>query len=598
MEGMKRTHHCGELRATNEGQEVVLCGWVSHRRDHGGLIFIDLRDRSGLVQLVFAEDKIGADQFPKAESLRSEFVVAVRGKVSLRDKETINPNMETGEIEIYAEELRILNKALTPPFYIQDGIDVDENVRLKYRYLDLRRPEMQKNIMLRHRVTKLMRDYFDEHGFLEIETPMLTKSTPEGARDYLVPSRVNPGKFYALPQSPQIFKQLLMVAGYEKYFQIVRCFRDEDLRADRQPEFTQVDVEMSFMNTDQVIGIGEGLIKKVMKDVMNIDVQLPFPRMTWHDAMETYGIDKPDTRFDLKLVNLNETVKDVDFTVFKSALEAGGHVKGLNVKGEADNYSRKKIDALTELAKKYKAKGLAWLKVTDKGVSGPIAKFFTEEQMSALLEKMNAEVGDLLLFVSDTHYMVVCDALAAIRNHLGKELKLYDPRQFNFLWVVDFPMFEYSEEDGRYYAMHHPFTRPKDSDLDKIDTDPANCLADAYDIVLNGFELGGGSQRIYEEELQDRAFKALGFTQERIDAQFGWFVDAFRYGAPPHAGFALGLDRFAMLLCGCDSLRDVIAFPKNTSATCPMSKAPTPVDNDQLKDLGIEVTEYESEENK
>lgn len=598
MEGMKRTHHCGELRATNEGQEVVLCGWVSHRRDHGGLIFIDLRDRSGLVQLVFAEDKIGADQFPKAESLRSEFVVAVRGKVSLRDKETINPNMETGEIEIYAEELRILNKALTPPFYIQDGIDVDENVRLKYRYLDLRRPEMQKNIMLRHRVTKLMRDYFDEHGFLEIETPMLTKSTPEGARDYLVPSRVNPGKFYALPQSPQIFKQLLMVAGYEKYFQIVRCFRDEDLRADRQPEFTQVDVEMSFMNTDQVIGIGEGLIKKVMKDVMDIDVQLPFPRMTWHDAMETYGIDKPDTRFDLKLVNLNETVKDVDFTVFKSALEAGGHVKGINVKGEADNYSRKKIDALTELAKKYKAKGLAWLKVTDKGVSGPIAKFFTEEQMSALLEKMNAEVGDLLLFVSDTHYMVVCDALAAIRNHLGKELKLYDPRQFNFLWVVDFPMFEYSEEDGRYYAMHHPFTRPKDSDLDKIDTDPANCLADAYDIVLNGFELGGGSQRIYEEELQDRAFKALGFTQERIDAQFGWFVDAFRYGAPPHAGFALGLDRFAMLLCGCDSLRDVIAFPKNTSATCPMSKAPTPVDNDQLKDLGIEVTEYESEENK
>ena len=355
---------------------------------------------------------------------------------------------------------------------------------------------------------------------------------------------------------------------------------------------------MSFMNTDQVIGIGEGLIKKVMKDVMNIDVQLPFPRMTWHDAMETYGIDKPDTRFDLKLVNLNETVKDVDFAVFKSALEAGGHVKGLNVKGEAGNYSRKKIDALTELAKKYKAKGLAWLKLTDKGVSGPIAKFFTEEQMSALLEKMNAEVGDLLLFVSDTHYMVVCDALSAIRNHLGKELKLYDPRQFNFLWVVDFPMFEYSEEDGRYYAMHHPFTRPKDSDLDKIDTDPANCLADAYDIVLNGFELGGGSQRIYEEELQDRAFKALGFTQERIDAQFGWFVDAFRYGAPPHAGFALGLDRFAMLLCGCDSLRDVIAFPKNTSATCPMSKAPTPVDNDQLKDLGIEVTEYESEENK
>ena len=588
---MYRTHNNGELRLQDVNSEVTLCGWVSKRRNFGALVFIDLRDRYGITQLVFNED-IAA----QISDVRNEYVLQVKGTVVERKDK--NPKLETGEIEVVVSEVKIVNTAITTPMIIADETDALEDTRLKYRYLDLRRPVLQKNLILRNRITLLVRNYLAKYGFTEVETPILCRSTPEGARDYLVPSRISKGQFYALPQSPQLYKQLLMVGGMDRYFQIARCFRDEDLRADRQPEFTQVDVEMSFMNTDQVIGIGEGLIKKVMKDVMNIDVQLPFPRMTWHDAMETYGIDKPDTRFDLKLVNLNETVKDVDFTVFKSALEAGGHVKGLNVKGEADNYSRKKIDALTELAKKYKAKGLAWLKVTDKGVSGPIAKFFTEEQMSALLEKMNAEVGDLLLFVSDTHYMVVCDALAAIRNHLGKELKLYDPRQFNFLWVVDFPMFEYSEEDGRYYAMHHPFTRPKDSDLDKIDTDPANCLADAYDIVLNGFELGGGSQRIYEEELQDRAFKALGFTQERIDAQFGWFVDAFRYGAPPHAGFALGLDRFAMLLCGCDSLRDVIAFPKNTSATCPMSKAPTPVDNDQLKDLGIEVTEYESEENK
>lgn len=588
---MNRTHNNGELRITDVNKKVELIGWVAKKRNLGALVFVDLRDRHGITQVIF--DESFNEQL---KDVKNEYILDIKGTVVERSSK--NPDMPTGDIEIQVEEVKIVNKAATTPMIIADETDALEETRMKYRYLDLRRPALQKNIMRRAKIVRAIHEYLDSEEFVEIETPYLNKSTPEGARDFLVPSRVHNGSFYALPQSPQLFKQLLMVAGFERYYQIARCFRDEDLRADRQPEFTQVDVEMSFMNTDQVIGIGEGLIKKVMKDVMDIDVQLPFPRMTWHDAMETYGIDKPDTRFDLKLVNLNETVKDVDFTVFKSALVAGGHVKGINVKGEADNYSRKKIDALTELAKKYKAKGLAWLKVTDKGVSGPIAKFFTEEQMSALLEKMNAEAGDLLLFVSDTHYMVVCDALAAIRNHLGKELKLYDPRQFNFLWVVDFPMFEYSEEDGRYYAMHHPFTRPKDSDLDKIDTDPANCLADAYDIVLNGFELGGGSQRIYEEELQDRAFKALGFTQERIDAQFGWFVDAFRYGAPPHAGFALGLDRFAMLLCGCDSLRDVIAFPKNTSATCPMSKAPTPVDNDQLKDLGIEVTEYESEENK
>jgi aspartyl-tRNA synthetase len=468
---------------------------------------------------------------------------------------------------------------------------------MKYRYLDLRRPVLQNKIMTRAKIVKSIHQFLDGEDFIEIETPYLNRSTPEGARDFLVPSRVHNGEFYALPQSPQLFKQLLMVSGFERYYQIARCFRDEDLRADRQPEFTQVDVEMSFMDTDQILDMGERLVAKVMKDVKGIDIELPLRRMTWHDAMETYGIDKPDTRFDLKLVNLNETVADSEFVVFKSALEANGHVKGINVKGQAGNYSRKKIDALTEIAKKYKAKGLAWMKVTAEGVTGPIAKFFNEEQATRILSAMDAHDGDLLLFVADSHYMVVCDALAAIRNHLGKELKLYDPSTFDFLWVTHFPMFEYREEEGRYYAMHHPFTRPIEEHLDKIDTDPANCLADAYDIVLNGFELGGGSQRIYDEELQDRAFNALGFTEERIRSQFGWFVDAFQYGAPPHGGFALGLDRLAMLLTGSESLRDVIAFPKNTSATDPVTDAPGVVSEEQLNELGIEVTKNESEEN-
>ena len=582
---MNRTHHNGQLRIENVGENVQLIGWVAKKRNLGALVFVDLRDRYGITQIVFDES---FDE--RLREVKNEYILNVEGIVVERSSK--NPHLLTGDIEIQAKDFQIINKAKLTPMIIADETDALEETRLQYRYLDLRRPTMQKNIMVRHQITRSIREYLDQLDFIDIETPYLNRSTPEGARDFLVPSRVHKGAFYALPQSPQLFKQLLMVAGFEKYYQIARCFRDEDLRADRQIEFTQVDVEMSFMSTDQVLNIGEGMIAKVMKDVKGIDVELPLRRLTWYEAMERYGIDKPDTRFEL--VNLNEVVKDVDFAVFKNALESKGHVKGINVEGQAQNFSRKKIDQLTDLAKTYKAKGLAWLKVNTEGVQGPIAKFFNEEQLSSLLKAMNAKDNDLLLFVSDAKYEVVCDALAAIRNYLGKELKLYDPHTFDFLWVVDFPMFEYDEETQRYYAKHHPFTRPKDSDIDKLETDPEHCLADAYDIVLNGFELGGGSQRIYEQDLQERAFKALSFTQEQIDAQFGWFVEAFQYGTPPHAGFALGLDRIAMLLCECDSLRDVIAFPKNTSATCPMSKAPTEVVKAQLDELGIGVIEVES----
>lgn len=587
---MKRTHNNGELRLSDAGKEVTLIGWVAKKRNMGAIAFVDLRDRYGITQVIFDESFADA-----IKDVKNEYILSVTGKVVERSSK--NPHMPTGEIEIEAKSFNVINKAKQPPIIVADETDASEETRMKYRYLDLRRPVLQNKIMTRAKIVKSIHQFLDGEDFIEIETPYLNRSTPEGARDFLVPSRVHNGKFYALPQSPQLFKQLLMVSGFERYYQIARCFRDEDLRADRQPEFTQVDVEMSFMDTDQILDMGERLVAKVMKDVKGIDIELPLRRMTWHDAMETYGIDKPDTRFDLKLVNLNETVADSEFVVFKSALEANGHVKGINVKGQAGNYSRKKIDALTEIAKKYKAKGLAWMKVTAEGVTGPIAKFFNEEQATRILSAMDAHDGDLLLFVADSHYMVVCDALAAIRNHLGKELKLYDPSTFDFLWVTHFPMFEYREEEGRYYAMHHPFTRPIEEHLDKIDTDPANCLADAYDIVLNGFELGGGSQRIYDEELQDRAFNALGFTEERIRSQFGWFVDAFQYGAPPHGGFALGLDRLAMLLTGSESLRDVIAFPKNTSATDPVTDAPGVVSEEQLNELGIEVTKNESEEN-
>lgn len=585
---MNRTHNNGELRIDSVGKIVELKGWVAKKRNLGSLVFIDLRDRYGITQIIINESMEDI-----AREIKNEYIIHVKGKVVERSSK--NPNMPTGDIEIEAETISIINTAKLPPMIIADETDALEETRMQYRYLDLRRPIMQEKIMTRHKITKSIRNYLDGLDFVDIETPYLNKSTPEGARDFLVPSRVHKGSFYALPQSPQLFKQLLMVAGFEKYYQIARCFRDEDLRADRQPEFSQVDVEMSFMTTDEIIAVGEGLVAKVMKDVKGIDLTLPLPRMTWHESMEKYGNDKPDIRFGLELVNLNEVVSDVDFMVFKSALEAGGHVKGMNIKQEAANFSRKAIDKLTDIVKTYKAKGLAWLKVENGVGTGPIAKFFNEEQMQRLLQAMDANDNDLLVFVSDVKYSVVCDSMAALRNHLGKELKLYDPKSFAFLWVIDFPMFEYDDETNRYYAVHHPFTRPKDSDIDLIETDPANCLADAYDIVLNGFELGGGSQRIYEQTLQERAFKALGFTQEQIEAQFGWFVDAFQYGTPPHAGFALGLDRLAMLLTQGDSIRDVIAFPKNASSSCPMSKAPGKVDSTQLKELGIEVTSDEQD---
>ena len=588
----QRTHACGEVTAAHQGEQVVLKGWVQKRRDLGGLIFVDMRDRAGIVQVVFgdhAKDALGV-----AEKIRNEYVIEVTGKVVLRDASQINSTLKTGEIEILADTLTIINEAKNPPFAIEDRVEVAEDLRLKYRYLDLRRPVMFDTFKMRSDVTVTIRNFLQKEGFLEVETPILTKSTPEGARDYLVPSRVHEGEFYALPQSPQLFKQLLMVSGFEKYFQIARCFRDEDLRADRQPEFTQVDIETSFMSMDEIIEMNERLIQEVMREVKGVEVEAPFQRMSYKEAMARYGSDKPDVRFGLELVQLSDIVKDSNFKVFSGAIENGGEVKAINVKGAADKFSRKDIDALGEFVAIYKAKGLAWLKVTEEGLNGPIAKFFEGEMADKLVERMGAEAGDLLLFGADQSN-VVADALGALRLKLGKELGLIDESKFAFLWIVDWPLFEYDAEEGRYYAAHHPFTRPFDEDIELMDTDPAAVRAQAYDIVLNGYELGGGSLRIFEPELQNKMFKLLGFTEEEAREQFGFLLEAFEYGVPPHGGLAFGLDRFVMLLAGRTNLRDTIAFPKTATASCLLTSAPSPVADAQLQELKLAVTAEKKE---
>ena len=585
LEGMKRTHHCGELRESEVGKEVTVCGWVSRRRDHGGLIFVDLRDRSGYVQVVYDEAKMGEGTFHKAESLRSEFVIAVRGNVRARSEDTVNPKMETGKIEIVCSELRILNKAKTPPFYIQDDLDVDEMLRLKYRYLDLRRPEMQKNIMLRHRVAKIMRDYFDSFGFLEIETPMLCKSTPEGARDFLVPSRLNPGNFYALPQSPQIYKQILMVAGFEKYFQIVRCFRDEDLRADRQPEFTQLDIEMSFVDQDTILTMMEGLMSELFDKALGVKLETPFLRMTWDEAMERFGSDKPDMRFGMELLDISEEVKGSTFKVFSSVLEAGGKVKAIKVDDYAD-IPRRELDGLVEYVQGYGAKGMAWIQYSTEGIKSPFKKFYSDEVFEKIKEKCGAKTGDLVLIVADKP-LVLAQALGALRLEMGRRRNLIDPDKLCFLWVVDFPMFEYSDEEKRWKAMHHPFTAPRDEDVQYLASDPGRVKAIAYDMVLNGVEIGGGSLRIYNSELQEKVFEAIGLTLEEARQKFGFMLDAFQYGTPPHGGLAFGLDRLVMLMAKRPSIRDVIPFPKTQSASDVMAQAPSEVEEKQLRELSI-----------
>ncbi len=588
-----RTYFCGEVTEKAIGEKVSLKGWVQKRRDLGGLIFVDLRDRTGIVQVVF-NPEVSPEALAAAEKIRNEFVLDIEGEVIAREEGTINENLKTGRIEIKAEKVTIINEAKTPPFVIDDKTDVSEDVRLKYRYLDLRRPVMFDTFKMRHQVTKAMRNFLDSEGFLDVETPILTKSTPEGARDYLVPSRVHPGEFYALPQSPQIFKQLLMVGGFERYYQIARCFRDEDLRADRQPEFTQVDIEMSFMSQEEIIGLMENMMGKVMKEVKGLDVQLPFPRMTYQEAMDRFGSDKPDTRFGMELTDLSEIVKDSSFKVFAGAVASGGQVKAINVKNGAGKYSRKDIDALTEFAAVYGAKGLAWLKAEEDVLKGPIAKFVTEEEQKSFYSALAAEPGDLLLFVADKKN-VVADALGALRLKLGKELELIDQSKFNFLWVTDWPLLEYDEEEGRYYAAHHPFTMPVREDLELLEKDPAGVRAQAYDLVLNGYELGGGSLRIFERDVQEKMFSVLGFSKEEAVEQFGFLLEAFEYGTPPHGGIALGLDRLVMLLAGRTNLRDTIAFPKTASASCVLTEAPGEVSQSQLNDLNLALNLKKSE---
>ncbi len=590
LNGLKRTHRCSCLTKDNIGQEVVVMGFTDSVRNLGGLIFINVRDISGTIQTVFSTDD--AEMYEKASKVRGEYVIAVKGKVCARDASAVNAKMKTGEIEIIATELRILSFAKTPPFYIVENSDVKEELRLQYRYLDLRRPDMQRRMLLRSQLAKIVRDYYIENGFVEIETPILTKSTPEGARDYLVPSRVHNGSFYALPQSPQIYKQLLMLSGMDRYFQIAKCFRDEDLRADRQPEFTQIDLEMSFVEEDDVMTINEGLMKKVFKEIKGIDLETPFLRMPYAEAMDRFGSDKPDTRFGLELCDISDAVKGCEFSVFTGAIEQGGSVRAINAKGLADSISRKNIDALGEFVKTYRAKGLAWIKITKEGVQSPIAKFFSEDKMAQILKATDAKEGDVIFIVADKN-SVVYASLGALRIEIAKRYNLIDPNAYNFLWVTDFPLVEFDEEENRFVAMHHPFTAPKDEDLELLDTDPAKVRAKAYDIILNGVELGGGSMRIYNSDLQEKMFEVIGLSKEQVSLRFGFLIEAFKYGTPPHGGMAYGFDRMLMLLDGCDSIRDVIAFPKVQNASELMTNAPDVVDDVQLTELGIELTKKE-----
>ncbi|MCR4802685.1 MAG: aspartate--tRNA ligase [Lachnospiraceae bacterium] len=594
MKGLHRSCRCAELSKSDVGKDVTVMGWVQKQRNKGGIIFVDMRDRSGLLQIIFEESDCGAESFAKAEKLRSEFVIAVTGKVCEREG-AVNKNLATGEIEIRANGLRVLSESETPPFPIEEDSKTKEELRLKYRYLDLRRPDLQKNLILRSKVSTITRQFMAEEGFLEIETPILNKSTPEGARDYLVPSRVHPGNFYALPQSPQIFKQLLMCSGYDRYFQIARCFRDEDLRADRQPEFTQMDMELSFVDVDDVIDVNERLLHKLFKETIGVEVPLPIQRMTWQEAMDRFGSDKPDIRFGMELNNVTDVVKDCEFVVFKGAIENGGTVRGINAKGQGQ-MPRKKIDALVEFAKGYGAKGLAYIAIQEDGtVKSSFAKFMKEEEMSALIKAMDGENGDLLLFAADKN-KVVWDVLGALRLHLAEQMDLLDKNEYKFLWVTEFPLLEWSEEENRFTAMHHPFTMPMEEDLEFLESDPGRVRAKAYDIVLNGTEIGGGSVRIHQNDIQERMFAQLGFTMEQAYNQFGFLLNAFKYGVPPHAGLAYGLDRLVMLMAKMDSIRDVIAFPKIKDASCLMSEAPNIVDEKQLEELGIAVTVTETEE--
>jgi aspartyl-tRNA synthetase len=593
MKGLHRSHRCTEVSNQNIGETVTVMGWVQKRRNLGSLIFIDLRDRSGILQLVFNEESVGKEGYEKAERLRSEYVIAVTGKVEKRSA-AVNESLKTGDIEVIATDIRILSEAETPPFQIEENSQTKDEVRLKYRYLDLRRPDIQKNLMLRSKVAYLMRDFMAKEGFLEIETPMLCKSTPEGARDYLVPSRVHPGHFYALPQSPQLYKQLLMCSGYDRYFQIARCFRDEDLRADRQPEFTQADMELAFVDVEDVLDVNERLLKYIFKEAIGVDVTLPLPRMPWQEAMDRFGSDKPDTRFGMELCDVSKVVEGCGFSVFTGALENGGSVRGINAKGQA-GMPRKKIDKLVEFAKGYGAKGLAYLAVNEDGTyKSSFAKFMTEDELKVLVSAMQGEPGDLLLFAADKN-KIVWNVLGALRLELAKELDLLDPNQYNFLWVTEFPLLEWSDEENRFMAMHHPFTMPMEEDWDKIDSDPGSVRAKAYDIVLNGTELGGGSVRIHQDDIQEKMFEVLGFTKERAHEQFGFLLDAFKYGVPPHAGLAYGLDRLVMHMVHADSIRDVIAFPKVKDASCLMTQAPGIVDKKQLEELGLEVEEVSEE---